>query len=225
MVEAWARLNPRPTPAALDDSPRRSDSARRGNALGKYAFYRMVVDGVMVEYRNSGGAIEDTQMRFGDFGGPDNNGWLAVNQFTVGENKHKGCLDIVLLVNELPPGVFDLKNSDEENATVDAALWQMQTYKADPLSLFAFKSAPVISDGTEAQNSTLTAEWEWFKPWRTISDETLAPTTMAQLQVMLECGCQRRRFLAVVRDFIVSGDYGAPTKNIESSCFPRAHHA
>ena len=42
----------------------------------------------------------------------------------------------------------------------------------------------------EARIGTLTAGREWFKPWRTISGETLADSaTYPQLQVMLEGVC------------------------------------
>ena len=32
----------------------------------------------------------------------------------------------------------------------------------------------MVSDGTEARVGTLTAGREWFKPWRTVSGQTLA---------------------------------------------------
>ncbi len=55
---------------------------------------------------------------------------------------------------------------------------------------------------------TLTAGWEWFKPWRTIAGETLADSRLPQLQVMLEGACEPGRFLTLVRDFIIFEDDG-----------------
>ena len=49
----------------------------------------MLVDGVTVEYRTNDGAIRGAQARVTDFDTPANNDWLAVNQFTVVENKHE----------------------------------------------------------------------------------------------------------------------------------------
>ena len=109
-----------------------------------------------------------------DFDTPDANDWLAVNQFTVVENKHERRPDIVLFVNGLPLGVIELKNPTDENATVRSAFQQLQTYKAEIPSLFAFNAALIVSDGLEARIGTLTSPWEWFKPWRTITGETLA---------------------------------------------------
>ena len=61
----------------------------------------------------------------------------------------------------------------------------------------------------EARIGTLTAGREWFKPWRTISGETLADVRIPQLQVLLEGVCTPGRFLSLVRDFIVFEDDGS----------------
>ena len=103
-----------------------------------------------------------------DFDAPETNDWLAVNQFTVVENKHERRPDIVLFVNGLPLGVIELKNPTDENATMRSAFQQLQTYKTEIPSLFLFNTALIVSDGLEARIGTLTASWEWFKPWRTI---------------------------------------------------------
>ena len=86
---------------------------------------------------------------------------------------------------------------------------QIQTYKAELTDLFAFNAALVASDGLKARMGTLTAGREWFKPWRTITGETLAGPHLPQLQVMLEGMCEQSRFLSLVRDFIVFEDDGS----------------
>jgi type I restriction enzyme R subunit len=47
------------------------------------AFHRMLVDGVNVEYTRSDGSIAGAQATVIDFERPDQNDWLAVNQFTI----------------------------------------------------------------------------------------------------------------------------------------------
>ena len=79
--------------------------------------------------------------------------------------------DVVLFVNGLPLAVVELKNPTDENATIWSALRQLQTYKTEIPSLFAFNPALMVSDGLEARIGTLTAGREWFKPWRTIGGE------------------------------------------------------
>ena len=58
------------------------------------------------------------QARVIDFDDPANNDWLAVNQFTVVEDKHTRRPDVVLFVNGLPLAVIELKNAADENATI-----------------------------------------------------------------------------------------------------------
>jgi type I restriction enzyme R subunit len=145
----------------------------------------MLTDGVPVEYRRKDGSIVGAQARVVDFDTPKNNAWLAVNQFTVSEGQHTRRPDIVLFVNGLPLAVIELKNPADENATVDSAFKQLQTYQVQIPSLFAANAALVISDGVQARIGALGAGMEWFKPWRTITGHEDAPASMTELEVVL----------------------------------------
>ncbi|MEW6541957.1 MAG: type I restriction endonuclease subunit R [Bacillota bacterium] len=213
--DALACLNPHLPAEALDDAFRKftrpggADLIQRNRVL-----HRLLVDGVTVEYRAADGAIRGAQARVLDFDDPANNDWLAVNQFSVTERWSPASRaptrrpDVVLFVNGLPLAVVELKNPADEDATVWTAFQQLQTYKAEIPSLFAPNAVLVVSDGIEARVGTLTAGREWFKPWRTVSGETLAPEAMPQLQVVIEGLFAKRRFLDLARDFIVFEDEG-----------------
>ena len=146
----------------------------------------MLVDGVTVEYRTGDGRIGGAQVKVVDFDEPASNDWLAVNQFTVTENRNTRRPDVVLFINGLPLGVIELKNPADEDATIWTAWQQLQTYKAELPTMFCMNEALMVSDGTEARIGTLTSGREWFKPWRTITGETLADSNLTELQVMLE---------------------------------------
>ena len=207
--EGLARSNPGLPAEALEDAFRKLTQAEGSTLEARNrAFHRMLVDGVTVEYRTAGGSLRGVQVAVLDYEHPINNDWLAVNQFTVVDGEHKRRPDIVLFVNGLPLGLIELKNPADEKASVWAAWNQIQTYKAELTSLFAFNAAVIVSDGVEARTGTLTAGREWFKPWRTIDGETLAGPRLPQLQVMLAGMCERGRFLTLVRDFIVFEDDG-----------------
>ena len=207
--DALTRLNPNLPAEALDDAFRKLTHPEGSTlAASNRAFHRMAVDGVTVEYRDDGGAIRGAQVQVLDFEQPSNNDWLAVNQFTVIENNHERRPDIVLFVNGLPLAVIELKNPGDEDATLRSAWQQLRTYQAELPSLFAFNAVLAVSDGVEARLGTLTAGWEWFKPWRTISGEELAPVFLTELQVAIEGAFEKRRFLALLRDFIVFEDDG-----------------
>ena len=133
-------------------------------------FHLMLVEGIEVEYRQSDGTVRGARVRFIDFETPENNDWLAVNQFTVVETSERRP-DIVLFINGLPLAVIELKNPTDEKATVLTAFRQIQTYKQEIPTLFTYNEALVISDGLEARIGSLTADTEWFLPWRTIEGE------------------------------------------------------
>ena len=146
------------------------------------------------------------QARVIDFDTPGNNDWLAVNQFTVAEGQHTRRPDVVLFVNGLPLAVIELKNPADENATIWSAFQQLQTYQAQIPALFATNAALVVSDGVEARIGALGAGKEWFKPWRTITGREDAAAQLPELQVVLEGVFEQRRFLDLLRYFIVFED-------------------
>src|SRR5574337_1121062 len=207
--DALARLNPALPAEALEDAFRKLMRPEGAELLLRNrALHRLLVDGVTVEYREAEGGIRGAQARVIDFDDPEGNDWLAVSQFSVVENKHSRRPDVVLFVNGLPLAVVELKNAADENATIWSAFQQLQTYQAEVPSLFAPNALLAISDGVEARVGTLTAGSEWFKPWRTITGERLADRHLPELQVVIEGLCAPRRFLDLLRDFIVFEDDG-----------------
>ncbi len=161
-----------------------------------------------VEYRRKDGSIAGAQAWVLDFDNPENNDWLAVNQFTVAEGQNIRRPDVVLFVNGLPLAVIELKNPADENATIWTAYKQFQTYQAQIPALFATNIAMVISDGVQARIGAVGAGQEWFKPWRTISGQEIAAPLVSQLQVVLQGVFEKSRFLDLVRYFIVFEDAG-----------------
>ena len=207
--DALAQLNRGLPATALDDAFRKLTRPEGVELVAhNRAVHRLLMDGVTVEYRTPDGAIRGAQARVLDFDNTNANDWMAVSQFTVAENKQSRRPDIVLFVNGLPLAVVELKNAADENATIWTAFQQLQTYKAEIPSLFATNALLVISDGVEARVGTLTAGREWFKPWRTVSGERLADAHLPELQVVSEGVFAPRRFLDLVRDFIVFEDEG-----------------
>ena len=207
--DALAELNPDLPAEALDSAFRKLTRPEGSNlAARNREFHRMFVWGVEVEYRTAEGGIRGAQAQVVDFDRPSANDWLAVNQFTVTENKHTHRPDIVLFVNGLPLGVIELKNPADEDATIWDAWQQLQTYKEHLPSLFALNELLIVSDGALARAGTLTAGREWFKPWRTIGGEGLAAAAMPELQVMLEGVCAPVWLLSLIRNCIVFEDDG-----------------
>jgi type I restriction enzyme R subunit len=215
--QALARLNPDLPSEVLEDACRKLTRVDAPSLIERNrAMHRMLVDGVPVESPRPDGTIAGGQARVLDFEDPDNNDWLAVNQFTVAEGQHVRRPDVVLFVNGLPLVVVELKNPTDENATVWTAFHQLQTYQAQIPALFAYNAALVVSDGIQARIGALGAGREWFKPWRIFSERGDAGVHRPELQVVLEGVFEKRRFLNLVRHFIVFEDEGggAPVKKM-----------
>jgi type I restriction enzyme R subunit len=94
--DALWRLNPALPAEALEDAFRKLTRSEGADLIMRNrALHRLLVDGVTVEYRDADGSIRGAQVRVIDFEHPDHNDWLAVNQFSVVENKHARWAGVV----------------------------------------------------------------------------------------------------------------------------------
>src|SRR5208282_6534196 len=147
--QALAGINPKVPAEAIEEAVRKILSVQGPNLEeSNRRFHRFLTDGIDVEYRVKDRIVYD-QINLFDFDDPANNDWLAVNQFTVIEDKNNRRPDIVIFVNGLPLGVFELKNLADENATIRDAFNQLQTYKKEIPSLFPYNEVLTISDGIQ----------------------------------------------------------------------------
>jgi len=209
--DALAALNPNIPVEALDDAFRKVTTTHHPALIvNNRAFHKMLVDGVPVAYQKEGRTVHD-QAWLVDWNNPDANDWLVVNQFTVIEGQANRRPDIVIFVNGLPLAVIELKNAADEDADIWAAFRQIQTYKEQIPSFFTYNAVAIISDGLEARIGTISADAERFMPWRTIEGDAVASSAMTQLEVLLRGVFEKRRFLDLVRYFIVFEDDGAGT--------------
>src|SRR5437763_777350 len=202
-----ARLNPAIPRDALEEALRkllRHDAPSL--VANNRAFNRMLRDGVPVEYRREDGSIAGDHVRLIDFDNPDANDWLAVNQFTIIEGQNNRRPDIIVFVNGLPLGMIELKIPEDTDKWFAAAYHQIQTYKQEIPSLMHYNEVTVVSDGLEARIGSLTANREWFKVWRTIDGEFDAPKTALELETLVRGVFEKRRFLDLIRNFIVFED-------------------
>ncbi len=207
--QSLQRLNPALAPEAIEDAYRRlTRSSEPSLVLRNHAVHQKLVDGITVEYTRPDGSIGGAQVKVIDFEEPDNNDWIAINQFTIVEGHHNRRPDVILFINGLPLVVVELKNPADEDATIWSAFNQLQTYKQQIPSLFNYNALLVISDGLEARVGSLTADTERFMPWRTIEGEDVAPASLPQLQVLIQGLFEKRRLLDFIRYFVAFEDDG-----------------
>ncbi|USN45319.1 MAG: type I restriction endonuclease subunit R [Candidatus Woesearchaeota archaeon] len=162
------------------------------------AFQKYLANGVEVEYRFKGRIKGDIVQLF-NFDKPKQNEFLAINQFTIIENKKNRRPDILLFVNGLPIVTIELKSPTNPKATIDTAFKQLQTYHEDIPTLFNYNAFEIISDGKDTRAGTLTASYEWFLPWRTVNGAFQKTTSM---ETTLRGMCDRETILDIAKNFL-----------------------
>ena len=116
------RLNPAIPAEAREEAAKKALRTVSVNLLdNNEAFHRLLTEGVDVKFSVGEGKASTDKVWLVDFANPENNEFLAVNQFTVVENNNNKRPDIVLFINGLPLVVIELKNAADENADVQAA--------------------------------------------------------------------------------------------------------
>src|ERR1035438_7908989 len=179
LKDALHRLNPGMPPAAIADAVGvLTNAATPGLLAGNREAHRWLTRGVQVFWQENNETQSD-RVQIVDFAHPEQNDWLAVNQFTVTGTTASGNRerrpDVVVFLNGLPVAVFELKNAASETADVSAAYHQIQTYKEEIPELFRTNGMLVASDGVYARMGSLSADEERFMAWRTIDGKERDP--------------------------------------------------
>lgn len=166
------------------------------------AFHRLLTEGVPVSTYQDG-MERGERVWLVDFEDPWNNEFTVVNQFTIIENGHNRRPDVLLFVNGLPLVIIELKNAADENATIESAYKQIETYKQQIPSLFTYNELIIISDGLEARAGSLSAGFSRFTAWKSEDGENIASPLMSQLEVLINGMLQKDTLLDLIRSFTV----------------------
>ena len=169
-------------------------------------FHKMLTEGinVTVQKGQEGRERRGDLVRLIDFKNPENNEYQAVNQVTVIENdQHNHRPDVVLFINGLPLVVIELKNPEDENATIHSAFKQLQTYKKYIPSLFTYNSFLIVSDGLEAKAGSLSAHWARFTAWKSIDGKTEESHLVSQMETLVKGLLNKKTLLDLIYHFIV----------------------
>jgi len=166
------------------------------------AFHRLLTEGIEIEVMTDEG-IKGDKVWLVDFAHPENNEFLACNQFTVIENNINKRPDVVLFVNGLPLVVIELKNPTDENATVAKAFTQLQNYKNAIPSLFYYNAVLVASDGLDARTGTISSDISRFLAWKSSDGFKEDTATTPQIETLIKGMFGKNVLLDLIRHFIV----------------------
>jgi len=166
LTQALARINPHLSPDTRHQAQRELQNIASPDLINNNeTFHRYLTEGITVEYTKNG-ETKGEKLWLIDWETPENNEFLAVNQFTVIEDNHDRRPDIILFINGLPLVVIELKNAADAKANLQTAFNQLQTYKREIPSLFTYNALLVISDGTSARAGSLSASYSRFSQWK-----------------------------------------------------------
>lgn len=203
--DAIARINPTIPAEAQEEAVKKVIGAAFSSPIllgANNTFHRLLTEGIQVEYRRTDGSVAGDMVQLLDSVNIDNNDWLAVNQYTVIENGHNRRPDVMVFVNGLPLVIFELKNPADVNATLNGAFNQIQTYKSEIPSLFAYNELCIISDHIKnALVGTISADIERYVGWKSVDGEEISKAN--DLHILIQGLFIKKRLLDVVRNFIV----------------------
>jgi len=203
LEQAIHKLNPHVPPLARKEALRQVRRIASPNLItNNEIFHRLLTEGVNVTFEKDGQSRGELVWLV-DLSHPEQNDFLVVNQFTVLENHQHKRPDVVLFVNGLPLVVLELKNPQDEKATLNSAYRQIQTYLDRIPSLFTYNGLLVISDGLEAKAGSLSAGFSRFMSWKTADGRSEADPHTSQLETLILGMLNPRTLLDLIRHFTV----------------------
>lgn len=201
------RLNPHIPAEAREDAFKRTLRTPAFSVIdNNEAFHRLLIEGIDVKFSIGDGKSRTDKLWLVDFSeeGVERNEFLAVNQYTVLENNNTKRPDIVLFINGLPLVVIELKNAADENADVQAAFHQLQTYQRVIPSLFTTNAFLIISDGWFAKVGTISSDYSRFMDWKSVDGARAVDSQHEpEMEPLINGLLNKRTLLDVIRHFIV----------------------
>ena len=163
-------------------------------------FHQYLTEGIEIEYQWNG-ETRGGKVWLIDFNYPENNEFLAVNQYRVIEDNHNRRPDIILFINGLPLVIIELKNAADAKANLNAAYQQLQNYKREIPSLFTYNALLIISDGLGARAGSLSADFNRFLAWKNPNGEQ--DPNRNELEILTNGILNKTTLLDFIRHFSV----------------------
>ena len=203
---ALEQLNPDLPTSAIDDSVRELTvyDVSRSMVQHNRDFYRLLRNGVPVQYRDAQGRQKSARARVIDFdNAPGSNRFLAVRELTltgIRTPNYNRRADLVCFVNGLPLVFIELKavyRNIREGFDNNLSDYMDENVIAHAFYHNAFL---VVSNGDRARYGSITSEWDHFAEWKRL-DETDKGSVDAE--VLLNGMLAHDRLLDIVENFIL----------------------
>jgi type I restriction enzyme R subunit len=206
LLASLRRVNPGLPDSAIAEAVYKLKNFESGSLTQKNrVFTDYLQNGISVNYFDDGecqpgSGQKFALVRFADFANPDNNSFIAANQWTITENSEKRP-DILIFLNGIPVVDIELKSPSREETDASEAFRQLRNYMIEIPSLFIYNAFSVMSDLAVSKAGTLTAGEDRFMEWKT-KDGDYENTQYAQFDTFFEGMFEKSRFLDILKNFV-----------------------
>ena len=203
---ALERLNPDLPASAIDDAMRDVTvyDVSRSMVQHNRDFYRLLRNGIPVEYRDAQGRRKSARARVIDFdNAPGSNRFLAVRELKVTGIRtpnYNRRADLVCFVNGLPLVFIELKavyRNIREGFDNNLSDYLDENVIAHAFHHNAFL---IVSNGDRAHYGSITSKWEHFTAWKRLDE---ADRGSLEAEVLLNGMLAHDRLLDIVENFIL----------------------
>ena len=209
--EKLIELNPGLPDMAYQDALRQivEVGVGQGGMVANRAKYRLLRDGVKVEFRKPDGEMDAKTLRVFDFDTPDNNDFLVVRELWVQGDLYRRRPDLIGFVNGIPLLFVECKNIHKNLRK--AYDQNLKDYLDTIPQLFHHNAFLLIANGVEAKIGALGGEYGHFNNWKRLEE---AEPGVLDMETLLKGVCDRRNFLDLFENFILFDDTGERTIKI-----------
>lgn len=206
LVSALQRLNPEMPDDAIADALYKLKNFENADLVQKNAvFMDYIQHGIEVRYFIKG-EERSGLVYLVDYKNPDNNSFIAVNQWTFIENSNKRP-DVLLFLNGLPVVLIELKSPSREETDASEAYTQIRNYMHEIPSMFIYNCICVMSDHLTSKAGTITSGEDRYMEWKT-KDGNYENTQYAQFDTFFEGIFEKNRLLDIIKNFICFSNEG-----------------
>lgn len=230
-IDAIRRLNPWLTQTKEQEVYKKvTDIYHPDFVMKSKILYDMLTNGVKITAKEK--EEERTRIvKLIDFENPENNEFLAANQFTVEYQYQKGLHrrpDLVVFINGLPLAIFEFKSFNANEIAKDA-FYDHKRKMNDIPQLYVYAQVLVASDGLETRYGSKTSDWDRFFVWEGIFDDEdvevkeveenryyiFKPTRQetTSLEVLLKGLFRKEHLIEYLQDFILYEKSGESYEN------------
>ena len=164
-------------------------------------FTDMLQSGIEVSWYDGVEGHNDI-VRLIDFEQPETNTFHVVNQWTFIERGTNKRPDVIVFINGLPLVLFELKSPSRAEADSEDAYQQIQNYKKQIPTLFAYNMFCVISDMAQTRFGTITATESRFVEWKSV-DGAYVDNRHADWKTPLDGIFPKARLVDILKNFVL----------------------